>query len=193
MSYLATKQYNFDMLSFKMLDESLQEDSLLQEDMLADLNTIKSDMVNWVGGAWNWLKGVATGTYKGKVVESAESGNMADKFATRFNPHSTSNRGIAGLIKSWFGMNGKKADPNSMIDSLRTNMDQLGDWMRNNSAWTTGGLAAAGLLGTYYLYKKWKANRNKKLDKQTLEYAAKLDAKDPSKMTAQEKNQKVGE
>ena len=63
--------------------------------------------------------------------------------------------------------------------------------MRNNANVTTAGLAAAGLLGTYYLYKKWKNNKDKKPDVATIKTAVELDQKDPNQIPPSERNQKV--
>lgn len=52
--------------------------------------------------------------------------------------------------------------------------EKLGKWMSENKL-ATGGLAAAGLLGTYYLWKKWR--ESKKLSEKDKEIARKLDQK----------------
>ena len=63
--------------------------------------------------------------------------------------------------------------------------------MRNNPNGTTAGLAAAGLLGIYYIYRKWKNNKNKKPDVATIQHAVQLDQKNPNEIPPQERNQPV--
>lgn len=188
----------------ELLDESLQEDrlSILNEDGIGDfIANAGSWFVGLPGSIWNGLKGLITGTNeRGGAIKSSTIGNLADTAlntakdgkavinGTTFDTTKMS-KGLAGYIKSWFG----GGDPNGkgFINGVKVQADNLANFMRNHSDITTGALAGAGLLGIYYLYKKWKNNKNKKVDPQTLRTAVQLDQQDPSKMSPQERNQRV--
>lgn len=58
--------------------------------------------------------------------------------------------------------------------------EALAKWMKENPNATAAGLASAGLLGTYYLFKKFLGK--KKLDKQDFAMSNKIDAMDPKKV-----------
>ena len=82
------------------------------------------------------------------------------------------------------------SDPENVTDSagnevigglnLPGKVKALGEWMQKNPNATAAGLAGAGLLGTYYLFKKFMSK--KKLDKDDLTMASKIDQTDPKKL-----------
>ena len=82
------------------------------------------------------------------------------------------------------------SDPKNVTDSagnevigglnLPGKVKALGEWMQKNPNATAAGLAGAGLLGTYYLFKKFMSK--KKLDKDDLAMSSKIDQTDPKKL-----------
>ena len=193
-SYSRLNNY-FDNYKLELLDEWLEEDKkeILSEDGITDFaNSVGS----WTSGAWDWLKGLVTGTDtrmitpgSGTSIGNRFTGTAVDKALFGGNSKAGSG-GLAGWIKS-FGRD-EKGNPvtngEGISGWLKSSANKLGDFMRDNPNATTGALAAAGLLGTYYLYRKWKNNKNKKLDQQTLQTAIKDDQIDPSKIPASERN-----
>lgn len=177
----------FDETRYKLLDEWLEEDRILLSEATIDPHWADNWFTGLPGSIWNSLKGLVVGTLddKGAVTDSF-MGKAADASAKHGGD---STRGLAGYIKSWFG----GGDPNKdgIINGIKVQADKLGDFMRNNTNVTTAGLAAAGLLGTYYLYKKWKNNKDKKPDAATIKTAVELDQKNPNEIPPSERNQKV--
>ena len=75
---------------------------------------------------------------------------------------------------------GSVNNPTVLGLNLPGKVKALGDWMQKNPNATAAGLAGAGLLGTYYLFKKFMSK--KKLDKDDLAMAGKIDQTDPKKL-----------
>ena len=167
----------------------MEEDRiLLSEAVVEDAHWADNWFTNLPGNIWGTMKGMVTGkTSFGTAVTDAKSGSGVDENIAKGIGEGS--RGLAGIIKSWFG----GGDPNGegFLNGIKVQADKLGDFMRNNANVTTAGLAAAGLLGTYYLYKKWKNNKDKKPDATTIKTAVELDQKDPNQIPPSERNQKV--
>lgn len=192
----------FDNYKFKLLDEWLEEDrrEILSEAETIDPHWADTWFSNVPSSIWNTMKGWVTGTDpQGKAIANSKLGNIIDRAVNNGAPDigyvGGKSRGIAGIIKSWFGGNvtDEKGNDTGKLatEGFKGMANQLSDFMRNNSNVTTAGLAAAGLLGIYYLYRKWKNNKNSKPTVQNLKTAAELDQKDPSQLPPSEKNRPV--
>lgn len=197
----------FSNTQLRLLDEWLEEDKLLLNEADEEgggIGEFASSVGSWIasapGSLWNWTKGLVTGTgATGKAIRTSTIGNLADKAIASAKDNkavvngvtldtSKMSGGLAGWIKSLGGKNPNGTDIQQGISGYA---NKLGDWMRNNPNGTTAGLAAAGLLGIYYIYRKWKNNKNKKPDAATIQHAVQLDQKSPNNIPPQERNQPV--
>lgn len=91
--------------------------------------------------------------------------------------------GYNGLVQTSTTPSGIKVYENKRLGlDLPGKVQALSNWMKDNPNATAAGLAGAGLLGTYYLFKKFLGK--KKFDNNDIAMSQKIDKIDPKKVSS---------
>lgn len=192
-------------MRLKILNEDNSVPFILAPLYEADDPVTDSGILGWLSNKgsnfWSWLTGGTARNYtgegkdmRGDLVHYSSNGGIAEKGVTDASKNILQNtlkdagsaqKGITVTNQqSVMGQFGDKVKGwgQNMEPFLKDKLTKLGDFIKDNPQTTAIGLAGAGLLGTYYLFKKFK--KDKKLTPEEIKNMEKMDNLTPDQVKA---------
>ena len=156
-------------------------------------------------GIWNFFKGLIVGKDQtGQAVWDKTSGANVDSMLSNYAKNKaliaskqnlTSGMGFFGneVSKATKQItNAEKAGIQNASSGLASYLPEpIKNFIRDNGNLTTGIAISAGVLGLIYLYKKFLKNPNKPPDRQTIQYAQKLNNIKPNQLSQSQLNASI--
>lgn len=188
-------------MRLKILNESNEIPFIIFNE---DDNTgIFSQMTDYISNKgsnfWSWLTGGVAQNIDGKNATVTNYFGRTNPDGTAMFRNSTDSvvsnltkqglkvsenakRSVMQKLSDWI----RPAKDGNMEPFLKGKLDFLANFIQQNPQITAVGLAGAGLLGTYYLFKKF--SKNKKLTPAEMKNAVALDNKNPNEIAQRSTN-----
>lgn len=208
------KREEYKMLQYNKSGDNLKNYFLIQtintlnctfnyNNLLNEDNVASSSFGTWLSyiPGWNWVKKLMVGrNVNGEAITSIEQGKTVDNLlkdveakCANLNKLPTNspinNLDHQKLLEQSGEANKLAGGASGGLASFLP--ESVRDWMRDNHNITTGIAIGAGVLGLIYLYKKFIKNPDKPPDKQTIQYAQKLNNLQINDLSSQQLNARV--
>lgn len=179
------------------LNCTFNHNNLLNEDNVpsGSFGDWLSTYISYIPG-WNWIKKRLVGqNVKGEVIKTWGEGKTVDNLVATKNTvrralnNASSNNELAEAATKSNEANQLAGEASGGLASLLP--ESIRKLMREHSDITTGIAIGAGVLGLIYLYKKFIKNPDKPPDKQTIQYAQKLNNLQINNLSPEQLNAKV--